>query len=42
MQHSQWINGVLLVNPGALKNREYAVIEIGNEGEIAAELKRLA
>ena len=42
VQHSQWINGVLLVNPGALKNREYAVIEIGNEGEIAAELKRLA
>lgn len=40
-QCSQWLGGVLLVNPGALKNREYAIVEIGDEGEITAELKRL-
>ena len=33
--------GVLLVNPGALKNREYAVVEIEGSGEIRAELKKL-
>lgn len=37
----QWMGGVLMVNPGALRDRKYAVIEIGDSGEIRAELKTL-
>ena len=41
LPYCRWEGGVLLVNPGALKNREYAVVEIEGSGEIRAELKKL-
>ena len=38
---AQWEGGVLLLNPGALSDGRYAVLEIGEQGEVKAELKEL-
>lgn len=38
---AEWHDGILLLNPGALCDGRYAVLEIGKLGEVRAELKEL-
>lgn len=38
---AQWESGILLLNPGALCDGRYAVLEIGEQGEVKAELREL-
>ena len=35
---ARWEGGILLLNPGSLRDGRYAVLEIGEQGEVKAEL----
>ena len=37
----QWQGGVLLFNPGALRQGQWGVVEIGEKGEISGQLRTL-
>ncbi|NLD51908.1 MAG: metallophosphoesterase [Clostridiales bacterium] len=38
---NQWVQGVLMLNPGALADGRYAILTVQNEGSIQAELLQL-
>ena len=39
---AEWKDGILLLNPGALCDGRYAILQTGEGGEVKAELKELA
>ena len=38
---AEWKDGILLLNPGALCDGRYAILQTGEGGEVKAELKEL-